>query len=191
MTLQTGDIRLRPLLEGDLAALTQLAADPAIWKTHREKYFEADTFKSKWFEPALEKAQQGKRCPFTIELDGKIVGSSSFYEIDDKHKRLTIGYTWFSPACWGSKLNVTSKFLMFEHVFETLSYQRIAFCIDEENIRSRKAVEKLGVQFEGILRKHVVRPDGSIRNSAIYSVIDDDWPEVKSALLDRLSCENS
>jgi len=86
-----------------------------------------------------------------------------------------IGYSWLHPDYWGKGINSVVKKLMLSYVFEQLKFKRVAFCIDSENLRSRGAIETLGIPFEGVLKNHQIRPDGSSRDSAIYAITDDLW----------------
>ncbi|ABS77838.1 N-acetyltransferase [Coxiella burnetii] len=123
-----------------------------------------------------------KRWPFSVEYDGKVVGSTSYYSIDPKNRQVNIGYTWYHPRMWGTKLNSTVKFILLEYAFEQLKFIRIAFCVDQLNYRSCRALEKLGAKREGVLRKHMIRSDGTFRNSVIYGITDDDWSTIKNNL---------
>ena len=101
--------------------------------------------------------------------------------------KVQMGYTWYEPGFWGTCLNPAVKFLMLGYGFEILKFQRIAFYVDQENLRSCSAMAKIGAVKEGILRKHRVRPDGTLRNSVVFSITDEDWKEcVKEDLSNRL-----
>jgi RimJ/RimL family protein N-acetyltransferase len=140
-------------------------------------------FKQKWFDKAIRQMQEGKRLAFKIEHLNKLVGSSSFYEIDVPNKSLKIGYTWFHPDSWGKGINSLSKGLMLQYAFEKLGVNRAAFSIDSANERSCKAVEKLGAVKEGVLRHDMVRPDGSLRSTVSYSILKEEWPAIKMRVL--------
>ncbi len=120
------------------------------------------------------------------ELDGP-VGHTSYMEIQLEHRTLEIGSTWIGRAYQGTRVNPECKMLMLQHAFETLGCHRVQLKTDERNLHSRAAIEKLGAKFEGILRKHSIMPDGYIRNTAIYSIINDEWPAVKENCIKRLS----
>jgi RimJ/RimL family protein N-acetyltransferase len=131
----------------------------------------------------------GDRITFAI-LDartGEALGSTSFLAIHLEHLRLEIGYTWHTPRVWGTGINVETKLLLLGHAFERAGLRRVEFKTDARNERSRGALLALGARFEGIFRKHMVVRDGLPRDSAYYSVIDDDWPSVKEALERRLA----
>lgn len=187
MKIEKYHLTLRTLESKDVESLSRLAADPKIWQCYRAPYHEAAYFKREWFDNALHQQARGERLPFVLEWQGDLAGSSSFYEINEKNKRLTIGYTWYALNYWGTNVNPTAKLLLMEYAFETLGVNRVAYCIDEENLRSCRAVEKIGAKKEGVLRRHMIRYDGSLRNSVIYSVIADEWLSIKAALLKRIN----
>lgn len=163
-------------------SLTELSADRKIWQYAYQPLWEPAVF-AKWLDKAFLQLQQGIRYPFLIQQQQVVVGSTSFYQIDTEHKRVAIGYTWYHPSYWGTALNRTVKYLLLSYVFEALAYHRVTFMIDITNQRSQHAVLKLGATQEGILRKHMIRPDGSHRDTVVMSIIDSDWPEIKHRLL--------
>jgi N-acetyltransferase len=128
------------------------------------------------------------RCLFTEKtvVSFLVIGFSSFYEMDQKHRRLSIGYTWYIPRCWGTTVNATVKWLLLHYAFESLHMQRVSFSVDASNARSCAAMEKIGAHKEGVLRKHMQRADGTCRHSVIYAIIDEDWPDSKRHLNDLI-----
>lgn len=137
---------------------------------------------------ALEAARLEREVPFAI-LDagsGEPVGSTRFLEIRPAHLRAEIGWTWLTPRVWKTGANVEAKLMLLGHAFEQVGLRRVEFKTDARNERSRGALLALGAQFEGIFRKHMVVRDGAPRDSAYYSVIDDDWPALKQRLTARL-----
>ena len=142
-----------------------------------------------WVSSTLAAAQAGHEVPYTI-LDrnsGRIMGSTRFLDLRLEHLRAEIGWTWVTRGAWRSGVNVETKLLLLGHAFESAGLRRVEFKTDARNERSRGALLALGAQFEGIFRKHMVVRDGGPRDSAYYSVIDDDWPDVKRALHARLA----
>jgi RimJ/RimL family protein N-acetyltransferase len=107
--------------------------------------------------------------------------------LEHDHLRLEIGYTWYSPAVWGTGVNAEAKLLLLRHAFETLGARRVEFKTDARNERSRGALIALGAQFEGVFRKHMVLSDGGARDSAYYAIVDDEWPAVRARLEERLA----
>ena len=149
-----------------------------------------DTTKQ-WLNTALEEMDQGKEIGFaTIDkATNTLVGSTRMIRLDTTHKRLEIGYTFITPAFQRSYVNSHAKFLMLQHAFEHLGMVRVEICTHENNLQSRTAIARIGGQFEGILRKHRRNPDDSYRNTAMFSITNDDWPQVKQALLATGSSE--
>ena len=136
----------------------------------------------KYIKDAITRRQAGTALPFIIfdkELC-KFAGSTRFGNIDKVNKVVHIGWTWLGEDFRGSGLNQHIKFLMLRYAFEKLSYERVEFRIDERNTRSRKAVEKLGATLEGILRKDIITKNGRRRNSCCYSILRDEWEDIKN-----------
>jgi N-acetyltransferase len=141
-----------------------------------------------WLQRSLKSAEAGVEVPFTV-LDaatGEPIGSTRFLEIRLEHRRVEIGWTWMARRVWGKGYNVETKLLLLTHALEHVGCRRVEFKTDARNERSRGALLALGATFEGILRKHMVVRDGAPRDSAYYSVIDDEWPAVKAAIEARL-----
>jgi RimJ/RimL family protein N-acetyltransferase len=136
-----------------------------------------------WIANALR--DEGRQA-FAILRNGVVVGSSSYMSLAPEHLRLEIGNTWMSPSTWGTGANVEAKYLLLRHAFEVLGCRRVEFKTDALNERARGALAALPSEFEGIHRKHMLVRGGERRDSAWYAVIDDDWPEVRSALERRL-----
>ena len=118
--------------------------------------------------------------------DDRVVGSTRYLALRPEHRSLEIGWTWLTPEVWGSGVNIEAKLLMFEHAFERLGCLRVELKTDARNERSRGAMAALPAQFEGVHRKSMLVRGGQRRDSAWYSVIDDEWPEVRANLLRRL-----
>jgi N-acetyltransferase len=135
-----------------------------------------------WFDEALAAEAE---VPFATVVDCRAVGSSRYLNYEPYHRRVEIGWTWLAPSSWGTDANTETKLLLMEHAFERCGLQRVEFKTDARNERTRAALLKVGAQFEGIARKHMMLPTGP-RDSAWYAVTEDDWPEVKAQLLWRL-----
>jgi N-acetyltransferase len=179
--LSNGDIELRVLLESDYDALSELAKDPEIW-TYNPILTDPAQFKAKWFSHALRDMKEKTRHVYVVIQNHNIVGSTSFYHISEKHKRLDIGYTWFKPSLWGQGLNRITKIMMLNYAFKTLNFNRVGFCIDANNLRSCRATEKLGAVREGVLRHQMIRHDGSLRDTVMYSFIKEDFSRLIASL---------
>jgi RimJ/RimL family protein N-acetyltransferase len=145
---------------------------------------------------SLENALRSGRQVMTQNevSSGRIIGTTSMYNMDETHRRITVGYTWISASARGKVFNLESKLLLLDHIFGTLGGTRAEFYADDLNLRSRRALLSLGASEEGHLRKHARRRDGSWRTTVIYSMTDDDWPLVRSnienQILDRCSMGN-
>jgi N-acetyltransferase len=171
-------VSVEPLDESHREDLRAAAAeDPSIFRyTVYPGEFDV------WFEEALGAPGD---VPFATVVDGHAVGSTRYLNFEPHHRRVEIGWTWLAPSSWGTGANTETKLLLLEHAFERRGMQRVEFKTDARNERTRAALVKIGAQFEGIARKHMILPTGP-RDSAWYAVTDDDWPEVKAALLWRL-----
>ncbi len=175
--------------------LRVLARDERLWEFTKtlllnERY---DQQFDDYFNTALDPAAMGGQQAFVIRQaqDDVIIGMTRFYGIIPADKRVEIGYTWYSPAVWGKAHNKECKLLLLQYVFEVLGYNRAEFKVAGQNLRSQRAVEKIGGVKEGVLRKTGYRNDGSLRDTVIFSIIDDEWPAKKEKLLQLIAdCEN-
>ena len=132
----------------------------------------------RWFDLALAAETE---VPFVVLVDGRPVGSTRYLNIEPFHRRAEIGWTWLERAQWGTGANVETKYLLLRNAFDRCGLQRVEFKTDARNLRVRGALLGIGGTLEGIFRKHMVLPD-SIRDSAWYAIVDDDWPAVKARL---------
>jgi RimJ/RimL family protein N-acetyltransferase len=132
----------------------------------------------RWFDLALENENE---IPFVVHVGGRAVGSTRYLNIEPAHRRTEIGWTWLERAQWGTGANVETKYLLLRNAFENWKAMRVEFKTDARNLRVRGALLGIGATFEGVFRKHMVLPD-SIRDSAWYAIVDDDWPRVKELL---------
>ena len=141
-----------------------------------------------WLTAALRSAAEGRDVPFAIRsaASGQVVGSTRFMELRLEHLRVEIGWTWLARPAWSTGINVETKLMLLTHAFEDVGVRRVEFKTDARNERSRGALLALGAQFEGIMRKHMVVRDGGPRDSAYYSVIDDEWPALRERLRARV-----
>jgi RimJ/RimL family protein N-acetyltransferase len=131
-----------------------------------------------WFDLAVASETE---IPFVVHVDGRPVGSTRYLNIEPFHRRAEIGWTWLERAQWGTGANIETKYLLLGNAFERAGLMRVEFKTDARNLRVRGALLGIGGTFEGIFRKHMVLPD-SIRDSAWYAIVDDDWPRVKELL---------
>lgn len=175
--LESPRVKLVPLSVEHAAGLFEAGRDEAIWKHLPRGVFSSSDDAATWIDAALADMQTGRRMPFTI-IDcrsGRIAGSTSYLDIQRDHRTLEIGWTWLGAPFQRSCVNTECKFLLLGHAFDVLHAMRVQFKTDRRNERSRRAVERIGGTFEGILRNHMLLPDGTIRDSAYYSIIKEDW----------------
>jgi RimJ/RimL family protein N-acetyltransferase len=147
------------------------------------EYFDA------WFRASLADTDTGAECVLaTIDRASReVIGSTRFHTLRPEHRGLEIGATWLIPAAWRTGANTEAKLLMLAHAFERLGCMRVEFKTDARNERSRAALAALPARFEGVFRKHMLMPGLGVRDSAYYSVTDEDWPEVRASLERRLA----
>ena len=183
-TILKGEIvDLVPLDEKHTSTLELLAKDKRIWEHYTFDGTHPETFLN-ILTSAFAERDNGTRFPFTIfhKQENKIIGSTSFLDIHPKHKKLEIGSTWLHPDYWATVVNLECKLLLLTYCFEKLGTLRVQLKTDEKNLRSRKAIEKIGGEFEGILRNDLLRDNGTRRNSAYYSIIEEEWNDKKIKL---------
>jgi RimJ/RimL family protein N-acetyltransferase len=179
---------LEPLAEEHAGELYVAAQDPRIWEWLDPDASASPQAFAAWFADAIAAARRGEDVPFAVRdrrAGGTVVGSTRYLALAPEHRRLEVGWTWYAPGAWGSGVNVEAKLLLFTHAFERLGAQRVELKTDARNERSRAAMLALGATFEGVFRKHMDRRYG-VRDTAWYSVVDDEWPEVKARLESRL-----
>lgn len=181
-------VTLEPLAEEHRDGLWEAAQPEEIWTwmTHLNKSRE---FFDEAFDAALASKEAGTEGPFAVRrnADGVLVGSSRYGNVRRPDRVVEIGWTWFNPSAWRTGVNVETKLLMFTRAFETLGCVRVELKTNALNERSRTAMSRLPAQFEGIMRKHKIDPDIGQRDSAYFSVIDDEWPSVRTDLTERLA----
>jgi N-acetyltransferase len=171
-----------------------------LQKTHEQELYEAAKPKEIWehlpikvhslsdmkrlIESALKAKQEGRELPFAVfDIEShSILGSTRFLDISLLNKSVEIGWTWYHPSVWRTRVNTECKYLLLKYCFEELKLHRVQFKTDVRNNRSRAAIKRLGATQEGISRKHMLLPDGYVRDSVIFSIIDDEWPFVKKRL---------
>jgi len=187
ITLEGRWVRLEPLAQHHAADLAEAARDEEIWRYMPAKLTTIGQIEH-WITETLALQATGAVLPFAIveRAEVRAIGSTRYLNIMPRDRGLEIGWTWLGRAVWRTAVNTECKYLLLRHAFETLDCIRVQFKTDKRNERSRRAIERIGGQFEGILRQHMVLPDGSYRDSAFYSIIDAEWPAVKAKLADRL-----
>lgn len=182
-------VRLEPLAWSHEEGLFRAAEREEIW--HWMRYgavLSREEFR-RWIGAAISSSEAGTEGAF-VTLDartGEPIGSTRYLALRPEHRGLEIGWTWLAPSYWRTGANVEAKLLMLGHAFEILGCMRVEFKTDRRNERSRNAIAALPARFEGIFRKHMILPNADVRDSAYYSIVDDEWPEVRANLERRLA----
>jgi RimJ/RimL family protein N-acetyltransferase len=181
-------VRLEPLSESHIPELALAGADETIWRFMPYGLVNSETKMGEWVRDLLGRAARGTDLPFAvIHLDsGKAIGSTRYMDIQPQHRGLEIGGTWYGAAYQRTAVNTECKLLLLTHAFEALGCVRVQLKTDSRNERSQRAIERLGAVREGVLRDHMLMPDGYRRSSVYYSVLQAEWPGVKARLQARL-----
>ncbi len=182
-------VRLEPLSEAHTSSLAKVGLAPEIWRYMRYGKVETVEQLSTWVREILELQSQGTDLPFTVIhlASGNAIGCTRYLNIDPPNRSLEIGGTWYGLAYQGTLVNSECKYLLLKYAFETLECVRVWFKTDLRNHRSQHAIERLGAVREGVLRNHMILPDGYVRDSVMFSLIPEEWPQVKQKLEARLS----
>jgi N-acetyltransferase len=190
LTLSGKKIRLRPLIESDDQTLVNASSDGELWNLPYTVVPSKNTV-NEYIAQAIEGRYAGTVIPFVIEdiASNKAIGSTRFWKIDAKNRKLEIGHTWYSKSFQKTYANTEVKYLMLSYAFEELKCVRVQFTTDELNQDSRNAILRIGAKQEGIVRNERIMPSGRIRNSVRFSIIDSEWPEIKIVLESKISDE--
>ena len=186
-TLQGKHVRLQPLLAehaNDLRAALAGDALAELWYTNVPRVADVDS----WLAEVLAGQAQGKWLAFVVrDADGAIVGSTRYYDLEAGVPRISIGYTWYAPRVQRTGLNSEAKLLLLGHAFDTLGCISVVLETSWFNHRSRTAIARLGAHQDGVLRNHRRHADGTVRDTVIFSILNTEWPAVRSNLLARLA----
>jgi RimJ/RimL family protein N-acetyltransferase len=179
---------LEPLAAAHADSLARAASDPGIWRWMHTDGSSPAGFRA-WLDAALGAAADGAEVPFvTLSAEsGEVLGSTRYLALAPEHRRLEIGHTWLVRPAWGTGANAEAKLLLLGRAFDELGCLRVEFKTDASNERSRAALAALPAQFEGVHRKHMLVRGGQRRDSAWYSITDDEWPRVRANLERRLA----
>lgn len=185
--LENDLVLLRMMTMEDTQAITEVATDQRIWE-HIANTLETDADVNQYVAEQVRLIEQGERLVFVIidKITNRIIGSTSIYEISIHHARCEIGSTWLTPTYWRAAVNTNCKYLLLQYIFEQLKLERVQLKTDNLNERSQNAIERIGAKFEGRLRSHMRRKDNSMRDTMLYSIIREEWPEVKALLEHRI-----
>ena len=187
ITLNGTHIRLEPMRPSHARALLEAGQDEAIWTWMPARPLTAETM-DHWLERAMQAESQGREYPFVVVRlgDNRVIGSTRYLDVQEDDRNVEIGWTWYSPDVWGGVVNPEAKYLLMRHAFDDWHAIRVALKTDINNLHSQAAIKKLGARYEGTLRNQRIRPDGSYRDTVIFSVIESEWPPVKSRLEERM-----
>ncbi|MCA8929136.1 MAG: GNAT family N-acetyltransferase [Alphaproteobacteria bacterium] len=177
-------VRLEPLAPEHRAALETIGADDRIWA-----FTPRGGSMAQYLDAAYAAVKPDNHHPYVVRwlAEDRVIGMTRFFDISVQHRGAEIGYTWYHPDYWAGKTNPECKFLLLRHGFETCDLIRMQLKTDARNKRSQAAIAKLGAQREGVLRNHMVLPDGRFRDSVYFSILPDEWPGVKQGLERRLA----
>lgn len=186
--LEGESVRLRPLLKEDRDALVAAAQDGALWELWFTSVPSAESI-DQYIATALKEQELGLSLPFVVEhkSSGKIIGSTRFCNAVALHRRVEIGYTWYSKSFQKTNVNTQCKQLLLEHAFTNLRAIAVEFRTHWHNNASRVAIARLGAKQDGVLRNHSIEADGAYRDTVVFSILESEWPSVRKGLLYKLA----
>jgi len=187
IVLKGDEIEVLPLEKEHLEGLFLAASNKEIWELTSVDYSVEEIFYPN-FNNAINDREKGTVYPFIIvhKDSNKIIGTTRFLEIYPNDKKIEIGVTWIMKEYWGTTVNLECKLLLLNYCFENLKTNRVQFRAKDNNVRSRKAIQKIGGIFEGVLRKDKIEPNGIPRNTAFYSILDSEWEDVKQSIKNQI-----
>ena len=179
-TIENNVVALVPMNREYTEDIFEVAQDRRIWE-HMSVDLTTKENVIAYVEDALNKQANGTDFAFVItdQVTGGIIGCTWFLDIAMSHKRLEIGSTWIAPSHWRTSVNTNCKYLLLQYCFEELQLNRVQIKTGHENVRSQKAIERIGATKEGVLRNHMIRKEGAIRHTVMYSIIQEEWPQIK------------
>ena len=179
ITLTGRFVTLEPLSPKHLEGLQFAVVDGELWKLFFANAPTPENM-SAWLDSALASQEDNSALAFAVRenYSGDIVGTTRYYDIEAKHRKLKIGYTWYAHRVQRSAVNTECKLLLLSHVFNQLKYNAVEFRTDWLNQTSQRAIERLGAKRDGVLRSDVILPDGRVRDTVVYSIISNEWPGV-------------
>ena len=182
-------VRLEPLGERHVPGLVAIGVDQSIWRHMPYGEIRGEDDLRYWVRGLLALAAQGTDIPFAVVhiASGRVAGATRYMELRQAHRGVEIGGTWYGAEFRRTAVNTECKYLLLKHAFEVMGCIRVQFKTDLRNERSQRAIERIGAVKEGILRNHMILPDGTLRHSVYYSVLDSEWPTIKTRLQNILS----
>jgi RimJ/RimL family protein N-acetyltransferase len=192
IVLESGGVRLEPLSEEHLDELVAAASDGQLWKLWFTTVPDPDQMRG-YILTAETGRQEGRMLAWAVRelAGGKVIGSTRFHDIVAEVDRVEIGYTWYARRYQRTHVNTTCKLMLLEHAFESLGCKVVGLRTDSFNFASQRAIEALGAKKDGVLRHHQARRDGTVRDSVMYSILSNEWPDIKRHLQERLARHNS
>jgi N-acetyltransferase len=182
VTLRGEHVRVEPLSPAHEAGLVEAVKDGELWRLWYTLVPKPEGMAAE-IARRLGLQAKGSMCPFTVfDADGRIAGMTTYMNVDAVNKRVEIGSTWYAKRVQRGPLNTECKKLLLAHAFDTLQCIAVEFRTHRFNMQSRRAIERLGAQLDGMLRSHQVSPDGALRDTAVYSIIAAEWPTVRAHL---------
>jgi N-acetyltransferase len=177
-------VRLEPMTDDHIPALTEIGAGQPFWNFMLYGDIRTEEDMARWVMEILERAKHGSDLPFVaVHLaSGQVAGATRYLNIMPGDRGLEIGGTWYGPEFQRTVVNTECKYLLLGHAFEVLKAIRVQLKTDLRNERSQRAIERIGAVKEGVLRNHMILPDGRTRDSVFYSILDTEWPVVKARL---------
>jgi N-acetyltransferase len=188
ISLEASGIRLEPLTDDHHDALAAAAADGRLWELWFTSVPAPDGMRA-YVNAALQGQRDGHMLPWAVRdlASGAILGSTRYHDIVPAIDRVEIGYTWYAERCQRTHVNTTCKLLLLAHAFDTLGCKVVGLRTDNFNFRSQRAIVGLGAKKDGVIRHHAARRDGTVRDSVIYSILAEEWPDVRRHLESRLA----
>ena len=188
LTLTGRVVRLEPLSEAHVPDLAIAGRDENIWRFMLYGNIQTEAQMRAWVQDILSRQARSTDLPFAVILldNGHAIGATRYLDIRRPDRGLEIGGTWYAPAYQHTSVNTECKYMLLKHAFEDLGCVRVQFKTDLRNERSQRAIERLGAVKEGILRNHMITPEGYLRSSVYYSILDSEWPAVKTRLDEKL-----
>lgn len=189
VVLTGSHVRLEPMTEAHIPALAEIGVGQPFWHFMLYGNMSSVDDMRNWVLDILRRAQGGTDLPFVVVhlSSGRIAGATRYLNIAAKDRGLEIGGTWYGTDFQRTVVNTECKYLLLRHAFETLACIRVQLKTDSRNERSQKAIERIGAVREGVLRNHMILPDGYYRHSVFYSILNTEWPEVKKRLEEMLA----
>ena len=181
-------VKLEPLSEAHVAGLTEIGLEDGIWEYMPYGKMRNEGDIRRWVGTIMDRAAEGTDLPFVVVhiASGRVAGTTRYMEIRREHNGLEIGGTWYGAEFRRTQVNTECKYLLLRQAFEGFNCIRVQLKTDSRNERSQRAIERIGAVKEGILRNHMILPDGQIRHSIYYSILKSEWPEVRKKLQDML-----